>query len=515
MFGSEKVILTNEGIDTRRIPIYVINSKPANVKAFNMKPTSIKVEVEKGEIGKYKQCWIGNHEGKPIIFAEGADYGEIVKEFSKTKRFKGIIGDKGNIKANIEVIEVDMDNKEAEINYSESGNVLVGLNKVIGDNGEIDIEKQISLLNNSKVEAVTVNQNIAVYIDDIDDKRDKSNKTYEEIKKTIKDTISSYIKDNKLGTQAKVIFSNRYIDKIIELLKKEKGSDKKAKQELKKMIQELKEDNKEIIVIFEEDNKGDYIKEEYKKYQEYGISSYVAKDKYVDCITGEEKGTKYVSNLDEIDGFDGKLLIVKVSKIKKELDKTSGIYELLTNKIKIKDILERRNKGFIKEVAKNFDYNQIPEIGVKEVLSMIGLSYTEKRKKISSYLEETGIRDILTYLEGIKGEEEKKIFIEEITKRILVVNYIREKDREEGKEYSYGLKDKKMEDVLAKALVKKYEKEGNLEIISEKKLNEDLKGEEIKEEKLISVYAERKVELRTAEVKVADIQNIKGMLSAA
>ena len=148
----------------------------------------------------------------------------------------------------------------------------------------------------------------------------------------------------------------------------------------------------------------------------------------------------------------------------------------------------------------------------------------------------------MTYLEGIKGEEEKKIFIEEITKRILVVNYIREKDREEGKENSYGLKDKKMEDVLAKALVKKYEKDRNLEIISEKKLNEDLKGEEIKEElykevlkfsqeikeegqeqstaiddiiKLISVYAERKVELRTAEVKVADIQNIKGMLSAA
>ena len=37
--------------------------------------------------------------------------------------------------------------------------------------------------------------------------------------------------------------------------------------------------------------------------------------------------------------------------------------------------------------------------------------------------------------------------------RILVVNYIREKDREEGKEYSYGLKDKKMEDVLAKAFI--------------------------------------------------------------
>ena len=146
------------------------------------------------------------------------------------------------------------------------------------------------------------------------------------------------------------------------------------------------------------------------------------------------------------------------------------------------------------------------------------------------------------YYLGLSGEEEKMVFMDAILERILVANYLRNFDNDED---SFGLKNKKMEEILASALVAKYNKDGNFDISSEAVLNENLTAAQFELEfekmimdkvstgfknglseindpqsiddiiKLIPLYAERNAELRTANVEVMDIQNIKGILSAA
>ena len=148
---------------------------------------------------------------------------------------------------------------------------------------------------------------------------------------------------------------------------------------------------------------------------------------------------------------------------------------------------------------------------------------------------------------GLSNDEQRNVFIEEILKRALVVNYLRNLEQDNA---YYGLKDKNLENVLAKALFEKYKLQQNFEIKSNEKLNENLSASEVEfellqkisqlsekafnmevkdkqdmEEKtkaiddiinLIPLYAERNIDFKTAtNIDVMEIKNIKGILSAA
>ena len=92
LYGKDNVKLTNKGnvlIDNKAqtIPIYVINDKPKNAKDFNFKSVPIKV---KAKDGKFVKCWIGNYNDAAILFADGADYEVIVKEFELSQKQESI-----------------------------------------------------------------------------------------------------------------------------------------------------------------------------------------------------------------------------------------------------------------------------------------------------------------------------------------------------------------------------------------------------------------------------------------
>jgi len=527
LYGKENVSLTQQGLNVKnknkKVSVYVINDKPKNAKEFEMKSVPIKIKAENGKLVK---CWIGNYKGAPIIFAEGAKYEMIVKEFSKTRQFKTVFGKNTALKTNIDVIEVDMNNPEARISYSENGNILVGAN-VVKKGNNIDVEKEVSLLNNKKIEAITINQNIAVYIDDEIETLSSS--------QDFMNIIDLYVKNNSLGTNAKILFSTKYIDRVLELLETELGNKDITENKFIEIIQKLKEENKEVIVMFDEENK------DYNKYKKYGIFSYIANNEYVDGITSAKAQTKFVTNLNKITSFDGSLSIIKVSVFKKEIEKASGIFTFLTSSINLKEYMKNRNINFIKQVATNFDYNQIPNIDMDIILKM--LKAENKFEELSKYLVETD--SISMYYLGLKTKEEKSVFVDAILERILVVNYLREYDKD--LDSCYGLRDKKLEDLLSLALIAKYNKDGNLKISSQITINEKVKATDFEIEfsnilsqkvslafkdinvskeindpqsiddiiRLIPLYAERNIELRTSDVKVVDLESIKGILSAA
>ncbi|MBR3628665.1 MAG: hypothetical protein IKN42_07505, partial [Elusimicrobia bacterium] len=526
LYGKDNVRLTDKGIsiDNKNSfkQIYVINDKPKNAKDFNFKSVPIKVKTQSGKLAK---CWIGNYNGTPILFAEGANYGMIVEEFSKTKQFESVYGKKTALKANVDVIEIDMNNPDSSLRYSNTGNIIIGANVV--KTGEIiDLQKEISLLNNKKIEAVTINQNIAIYIDDEIDTLSTS--------QDFINVIDLYVRNENLGVDAKVLFSDKYINRVLDLLEQEQGSKELAQQKLIEIIKQLKDENKEVVVIFDEFTKDT----DFSQYQQYGIFSYIAGNEYVDGITLAKSQTKFVTNLSQISCFDGSLSIIKVSLFRKEIEQSSGIFTFLTSSLNLKEYMKKRSIKFIKQVAINFDYNQLPKIDV-DIIAKI-LKSENIFEDLKKYLSE--IDSISIYYSGLSSEEEKSVFINAIIERILVANYLRQFDNNEN---SFGLKNKKMEEILAAALVAKYNKDGNFDISSEVVLNENLTAAQFEFEfekmimnkvstgfaeglsqikdpqsiddiiKLIPLYAERNTELRTAKVEVIEIQNFKGILSAA
>ena len=550
LYGKENVRLTDKGvsIDGKNSfkQIYVINDKPKNIQNFNFKSVPIKVRTKSDKLVK---CWIGNYNGTAVLFAEGANYETIVKEFSKTKKFESVYGGKTALKANVDIIEIDMNNPNAGLSYSDTGNIIIGAN-IIKTENHIDLEKEISLLNNKKVEAVTINQNIAIYVDDEIDTISSSQYFIELVK--------SYIKNENLGTNTKILFSNKYINRVLELLKQEQGSDELAQQKFIEIIKVLQDNNKEIVVVFEE---GDM---DFNKYQEYGIFSYVVGNEYVDGITSTKTQAKFVTNLSQISCFDGSLSIIKVSLFRKEIEQSSGLFTFLSSALNLKEYMKQRSKKFIKQVADNFDYNQIPQIDI-DIIATI-LKSENKFDALKSYLNEKD--SIYLYYLGLSNEEEKSTFIYAILERILVANYLRQYDNDN---FSLGLKDKRMETILAaslvaKALASKDKENGIFDISSEIVLDDSIKAAQFEIEfettiknkvssgfkenglnkiiepqtidniindpqsiddiindtqsiddiiKLIPLYAERNMQLRTANVDIMDIQNIKGILSAA
>jgi len=525
LYGKNRVRIAENGLvikDAEKIiPVYVINDKPKNINDLDLKPVPIKIKTK---MGKNAKCWIGNYKGATIIFSEGAEYENIVNEFAKTKQYESMYGKRDLLKANVDVIEVDMVNSDSGLRYSKNGNPIVGMDILKNAANRIDVEKEISLLKNKKIEAVTINQNIAIYIDDEPEAIASS--------QDFVNAIKLYVNSNDLGLNAKILFTNKYINKVLDLLEIEYGNKELAQQEFIKIVEKLKQENKEISLVLEQTDIKDM-----DNYKQYGIFSYMV-DKgsygceYIDTVSDTKIKANFINNLNQIKA-DGNMSIIKVSAFKEEISKTSGLYTFLSSSLNLKEILQKRTIEFIRQTANNFDFNQIPNMDIEEIARII-VDSNKKFENLSKYLN--GSDSISMYYIGLSNDEQKDAFMEEILKRALVVNYLR--NYEQDNTY-YGLKDKNLENILARALVEKYKLHRNFDVNSDISLNEataatvefDLlqkisqltpKAFEANDPqsiddiiKLIPLYAERNVELRTANVKVMEIRNIKGILSAA
>ncbi|MFA6913805.1 MAG: hypothetical protein WCQ83_01230 [Endomicrobiia bacterium] len=527
LYGSNVSLLENGQINVadseKSVPMYVINDKPSNYKEFDFKPISVKF---KSKDGNNVKGWLGRYQGSSVLFVDGANYEDIVNNFRQTRQFNI---SNNRISSNIDIIEVDLNNPNAEMTYSKSGNPLIGINTV-KTNNIIDIQKEMALLSNKKVEAITINQNIAVFIDD-----DINNIT------SYNDLLSSidlYIKNDNLGVDSKILFTDKYIDKILQLIREEVSKEITSEQEIDNLvtdkfieiIQASKNKNKNISVVFEQADTNTDL----KKYFKYGIFSYVVNGKYIDTVAGTDVNTKIITKLDQVQGFDGSISIIKVSSFKDEIASSSGIFTFLNSAMNIKEMLEKRNIDFIIQVAKNFDFNQMPEISNDIIIGIIKSEDINKYSVLSKYINDTS--SISMYYNGLKSDKEKEIFVKTILERMLAVNLLR------ANEAYNGLKDHRLEEILAKALLIKYQNniDPNIRYTDGFSIDDTIMASEVEQKllerilvltdeafnkntpqavneiiEILPLYADRNTELRTSKVEVMNVQNIRGILSAA
>ncbi len=425
---------------------FVVTELPGNEKDFNFRPVKIKV---KNEYGSYSRVWLGNYREVMVIYAPNIKPENLVSEIINSYDFTRLFGPRFKN----DFVQIDMTNPDRELSYTQAGHIIVGEN-ILKTGEYIDYRKEAALVANKKVDAVTINQNIAIFIDDSADTVSSPD--------DMVSLVNSFVKSDKLGTSAKILFYSSYIGKIINLLEQKLGSVDLAREEFLKIIKQLKDDNIEISVVFDDSSSSNLPILQASNLSNYGIFSYVVDGKYFDSVTSTETTVKMISDLNKIDSFDGSLSVLKISRFKDEIDETSGIFTFLNSAVNIKRIMEKRSVDFVKQAASNFDYAQIPEIPEQELIDIITSNQSviasetassvaiqrrsavsDKFQLLNDYLDP--LSQISIYYASLKPNE-KEAFTEEILKRILAVNYMRQQG------IQYGLRDHKLEVMLANAL---------------------------------------------------------------
>ena len=398
---------------------YIITDVPENAKDFNFRNVGSVLNKN----GEKADLFLGEYREILVLYAKDAAPETLVDEFQKNPYLIRHFG----LRFKNDFIQIDMVNPDREVSYSQSGHIIVGAN-VVKTGEYIDYKKEAALVANKKVDAVTINQNIAVFIND---------DAYV-VDGNIVSTVNAFVRAETLGTEAKILFTSSCIDNFINSLE---GDVYEKKIEFRKIIKKLKDENKEICVVFEDDSKNTDL----NKYFDYGIFNYVANGTYFDAVSVTKTRIKIVSKLSDIGSFDGSISVLKISDFKDEIDETSGIFTFLNSAINIRRIMADRKIDFVRQAATNFDFNQIPEISQDIISDIINSDDEEKFELLSTYLEPSS--QISIYYNTLK-DSEKVVFTEEILKRILAVNYLRQQN------VKHGLRDHKLEVLLAQALYK-------------------------------------------------------------
>ena len=177
--------------------------------------------------------------------------------------------------------------------------------------------------------------------------------------------------------------------------------------------------------------------------------------------------------------------------------------------------------------------NSIPPVDNNVIVEIINSAKENKYELLSKYLNEADA--VSMYYSTLSGNKERNAFIESILERMLAVNLLRSND------INLGLREHKLEEILAKALYVKYTtgigdnikssltfdvsqmtaaqaEQALMETIS--KLADEAfvqnKPEAINDIiELIPLYADRVSDFRAESVEVINVQNIRGILSAA
>jgi hypothetical protein len=200
----------------------------------------------------------------------------------------------------------------------------------------------------------------------------------------------------------------------------------------------------------------------------------------------------------------------------------------------IKEMLEKRSVDFVRQTANNFDFNQIPQISDGALIDIIKAKDTDKYSRLAKYINDAS--SIAMYYNGLKNANEKEIFINTLLERMLAVNLLRQKEAYEG------LKDHRLEEILAKALTAKYINniDSSLKYEDFFSVNDSMTASEVEQKllervsfltneafnknspqaineiiEILPLYADRNTELRTTKVELINVQNIRGILSAA
>ncbi|GAB1401923.1 hypothetical protein MASR1M68_08340 [Elusimicrobiota bacterium] len=460
-YGKENVMLTDDGVVIKdnplkvfnlkylveKKPVYVVADKPENSQEFNFQPVPVNFILDGEKIAK---TWLGNRKGATVVYVEWLRYddlikqryGEIIKMLQESRYFQDKYG------VNAKSIEIDFDKPNRQLEYSESGNIIIGVNGISTANGNIDSQMVISLLHNAVVDSVTVNRNSAIQIDVLD-----GLSTYADLEKFISEAKTA---------DTKIIFSEKEFERVLELIREElaKNSNSKNLEDLVaerflELTNDINNPKNDLIVIARYSSIGDTMPAKEAVYNRYGITSFIFDtqfgSKYYDKISGFTSDIKEISDLNDLSS-DGSLYVFKLSSVVKNINETSSIFTFLKS-VNIRKILKEKNKNFVTQAGKNFAFDQFPKLSANDKNNIIevlrvaddNIDYTDV---LRVFFKNNSA--VMVYFNSLKNAQLRYAFARSVMERMLLVDYL------VNNGITRGFTNKSHEDLLTAMLVKKY-----------------------------------------------------------
>ena len=485
-------------VEVLSVPVMIVEDIGEASKNYELE--NIGIKVKGNSIFKIK--------GSEILLygAKGVNKEEISKVLTESQNIKEeiekAIRAKTGKRVSVEVEGIIQDNKEG-LRFEE-GITKINEEEIKGKTGEYIKGYMASVMEIKRAMGIMYSQKAVVSLENIDGK--------DKVKEALKN-----------GSVRKIISKEQY-------------------EELKLSAEEIIALREEGIEIYVADNatresamkgykgagiSGQIIKEGEKIY----IYDYYSEDKVdMEIVTEEESLEdieKKIVNSQKPIYIDIKVL---EKKFKEGRDITNAHRQIgaLIGNIKIKTGIGKISKKDIENIGYSLDYNKLPILNEAiEKEEFMKMSAEEFMKE----LDIEGNSEIAIIIKSINEEEIKESFIRVIKERILAKTELKKNNKE------YGLKDKKLEELLGKMLVRQIGNsdkvtknleetfKGNKEEIIKKILEEKQKLEQgTQEEKevaintiieIILVYAEENNKEGIRETKEEEVQRYRAMLCAA
>ncbi len=407
-------------------PVLIVNDLENIRKNYKLKSTGIKVNGK--SIFQIELNGISN--GILIYGAQGMKQGEIIRVLNETNEIKekieNIIEARGfnNITVDIEGV---MFEQTTDVLRFEKGLTIINEQELKN--------KKLEYINRYINSSVEIKRSVGVMC---------SQKALISLEKI--DNLETLKKALTEGRARKIITLEQYEQLLVN--KKISVED----------ILQLRENGIEIYIYT---NK---IKEEFKN---MGITGQIMRDTETNSVfiydyySEEKTEIEEIGNEETLTSIENKLInskkliLIDIKLLAKKfqniniLDAYSGLNTLIGN-IKIKTGIGELNKEDIASLGYNLDFNIIPELSLsKQSLSEYTKEEIERmlQKALINIPENSEIGIILKAIRKNKTLNED-VFTEIIKERILAKTALRQNDKE------YGLKDKKLEILLGKMLLK-------------------------------------------------------------
>ncbi|MDR1474867.1 MAG: ABC transporter permease [Endomicrobium sp.] len=439
-FGAE--VRTNEK-GYVNVAVYVIKERPEKAQEFGFENTGVRING--------KTLWIGRERGAVVIYAQGAEYGEIAQELEGNRKInemlKEIVRESSVVKEkniSIEWIEVERREGAKGISYLENGNIKVGeeLFKEKVERGDI-LEFTGSLRKIKEVEGFTYARGIIHYLDDVE--------TLEDFKE--------YLKQHQKIGNGQMLIDESLEESIISRV---------GEREFARFLKEGKKDGVEVFVMSKEEvNKG-----KAKRYEYVGLAGYVYKNKLYNFALGGE------SEIETIEGFNSTqeleeslraakgVVLIKNEEIVNVIGRARTGLEIrqlveMLSSLKILKIFARKEitEEFALNVGRNFEIEDMPEMD-EESIARVSEMIKKGEMKVESLrlalkVSEEGSDVISVYItkleRELEGRREKEEIIRGLVRGVVERVLVADKLRKKGKEK--GLRDRNEEIILGRALV--------------------------------------------------------------
>jgi hypothetical protein len=422
-------------------PVYFLNKKPLNDAGYNFKNAAINISG--------KPVWRGKYKGALVIFSEEADFSVLLEAVMSNQYLKGEIsisyGAKTNklLKGRKTWIEIDDVTPDTRHGYSQNGNTHIGHGLFAELLKYSDLANLAASFNKlKKSESRALAQGLIHFLDDVN----------------LPAQFIQYLNQHQKIGNGQIMLTGDFMEKLTDAIGIEKVSE---------FLNSAAKDGVQVYVSFDDYYYAKTFEKQLKKAGFAGYSYTKNNRVYIYNFDLKSETEMPAINFNDYGSLERALKeskgfgILKNSNLKRVITyERNGIFiNKITEALSVSRILQilsdiPLDAGAARRAAMNFNIEDMPELTepARQILSEALADDNITTEEFSAFTSFNPAHPISIYLSKLElqtgGEKIINAFLAGITERILTADALAKAGKKQG------LKDKKLEIVLGRALIK-------------------------------------------------------------